>query len=195
MAISSSTPAHIAEAWREAEERDRQQRAEAHRLAAEAELARSAAALRLQTERKGSTVSVTFTPAPSPPEQAAREFATSPLPPAVSPTPSVSDMYHQTGDTGSIRTNGSSGSGGTKVSSEKVTHTAAVAVKAVKKGFFSSLIAGPTMHNAGVQRAVPTGPPVRKTYPAPRARTAKGAQALAAKAVVDDGASAVSSGA
>ncbi|GEM11084.1 regulatory protein Ral2 [Rhodotorula toruloides] len=190
MAISSSTPARIAEAWREAEERDRQQRAEAHRLAAEAELARSAAALRLQTERKGSTVCVTFTPAPA--DQAAREFATSPPPPAVSPTPIVSEMYHQAGDTGSIRTNGSSGSGGTKVSSEKVTQTAAVAVKAVKKGFFSSLIAGPTMHNAGVQRAVPTGPPVRKTYPAPRARTAKGAQALAAKAVVDDGASAVS---
>ncbi|BGO95746.1 hypothetical protein NBRC10512_001582 [Rhodotorula toruloides] len=190
MAISSSTPARIAEAWREAEERDRQQRAEAHRLAAEAELARSAAALRLQTERKGSTVSVTFTPAPA--EQAAREFATSPFPPAVSPTPSVSDLYHQTGDTGSIHTTGSSGSGGTKVSTEKVQQKAAVAVKAVKKGFFSSLIAGPTMHNAGVQRAVPTGPPVRKTYPAPRARTAKGAQALAAKAVVDDGASAVS---
>ncbi|GAA5848620.1 hypothetical protein JCM9279_002719 [Rhodotorula babjevae] len=45
--ISSSTPARIAEAWREGEERDRRQRAEAARLAAEADLARSTAAMRL----------------------------------------------------------------------------------------------------------------------------------------------------
>ncbi|GAA5908879.1 hypothetical protein JCM8208_005607 [Rhodotorula glutinis] len=45
--ISSSTPARIAEAWREGEERDRRQRAEAARFAAEADLARSTAAMRL----------------------------------------------------------------------------------------------------------------------------------------------------
>ncbi|GJN94458.1 hypothetical protein Rhopal_007538-T1 [Rhodotorula paludigena] len=186
MAISPSTPAHIAEAWRAGEEWDRQQRAEAARLAAETEsLSRNTSLLRLGGERKGSVASGGAGALGSIPESSDSGFT-------ASPTPSISNLANtlSTGN-GSIRSHDdnssmrSRGSNETKNSSERAAEAAAstaqAAAKVVKKGLFSGLLAGPTMHNAGMTKKVapPTGPAPKRSYPRPTPRTAKGAAALA----------------
>ncbi|BGP51829.1 hypothetical protein JCM10450v2_007785 [Rhodotorula kratochvilovae] len=197
--ISSSTPARIAEAWREGEERDRRQRAEAARLAAEADLARGVGSLRLGggdgrgsvsgegSGRKASVASAqTLGSIP--------ESAYGPLNGALngggfasSPTPSLgggggAGSGGSAGDAASIRTSGSRESSGTKHSSEKAaavaTKAAETTAKVVKKGLFSGFM-GPTIHNAGTAKKAPTGPAPKRAYPRPTPRTAKGAQALA----------------
>ncbi|GAA6004634.1 uncharacterized protein JCM10292_005699 [Rhodotorula paludigena] len=186
MAISPSTPAHIAEAWRAGEEWDRQQRAEAARLAAETEsLSRNASLLRLGGERKGSVASSGAGALGSIPESSDSGFT-------ASPTPSISNLANTLStDNGSIRSHDdnssmrSRGSNETKNSSERAAEAAAstaqAAAKVVKKGLFSGLLAGPTMHNAGMTKKVapPTGPAPKRSYPRPTPRTAKGAAALA----------------
>ncbi|GAA5919252.1 hypothetical protein JCM1841_006521 [Sporobolomyces salmonicolor] len=174
--IAASTPSRIVDAWREGEERDRRQRAEAARLAAEAELSRK----RLSSERKASvpTISAGSTLNSIPEQDQGLQ-----LPPmhdtgsafSLAPTPSV-QMYKDS-DIGSIETSSSGqDSNSTGTSSEKAATVAAtaghLAAKVVKKGFFNSFMGGDlVVHNAGAKAApIAQGPPVRKVYPPPRPR-------------------------
>lgn len=168
--ISLSTPDHIAKAWREAEERDQIQRLDALRIAVEADIAKSAAALRLAQEQK---------------HQAERNAI-------ASSRPSTATAF-SSDETASIRTSNSGRSDSTRLSAEKPVVAAAAAARAVKKGFFSSLVSGPTIHNAGVARPKTAGPAPKRMYPAPTPRTAKGSSALNARQAGSSVASSASS--
>ncbi|GAA5912223.1 hypothetical protein JCM5296_005451 [Sporobolomyces johnsonii] len=171
--ISVSTPSRIADAWREGEERDRRQRAEAARLAAEAELSRK----RIGGERKAS---VTTTPTGSTLNSIPEQEHGLQLPPmhdvgsAFSLGATASVHGYVDSDGGSIET--SSSGKDSRTSSEKAATVAStaghLAAKVVKKGFFNSFLGGDlVVHNAGVKAApIAQGPPVRKVYPAPRPR-------------------------
>lgn len=110
----------MAEAWREGEERERLQRLENARLAAEAAADKHA---------KPSSSSAGLGAIP---EHRSR---------------TSSHQEGSSGDTDSLRTTRSSESGGTKSVVMPKAVVANVAVKA-KKGFFSSLTAMPTIHSA-----------------------------------------------
>lgn len=171
---NTATPARIAEAWREGEERDRRQRAEQARLEAESGFARlrlgqrngsvatnssggSSSFLAADQSRRPST-----TPSSVVPSGGVVAFSSS-------PTASVSN-FRRDSDVTSFRTTSSGGdSGHTQTSSEKAVKGAAVVGKVIKKGLFAGLMAQPEFHQAGTAAApVATGPPVRKVYPAPR---------------------------
>lgn len=134
---TTSTPARVAEAWREGEERERQQRLENARLAAEAAADKASKPLNSIPEHRNRASS------------------------------------HQDNDSSSLRTTQSSDSGGNKSIVIPKAVVANVAVKA-RKGFFSSLGAMPTIHNAqGGMAQVPMGQAApKKMYPAPQPRYA-----------------------
>ncbi|BGP20232.1 hypothetical protein JCM10213v2_008369 [Rhodosporidiobolus nylandii] len=186
MPIATSTPARIAEAWREGEERDRRQRAEAARLQAEAgDVNRGLFGLRIG-DRKGS-----ITPSmDSIPEQDANNTH------AYGATASISGLTFPADDGDSIRTSSSSGgnSTATRQSAEKAAAAAATAAtvtaKVVKKGFLGGLLAQPTMHNGGTKGApAAVGPPPRRSYPAPRTRKEVEEMKKAAKKASSSGSS------
>ncbi|GAA5985380.1 hypothetical protein JCM10908_006952 [Rhodotorula pacifica] len=181
--ISASTPAHIARAWREAEERDQLQRLEGLRIDVEADIARSAAALRYAQEQKRAGLAVD----PSQPDRHAYHASGVPSQTGISD----SSASTQADETASIRTSNSGNSNSTRTSSDKPV-VAIAAVRAVKKGFLSSLVSGPTIHNAGVARAKTAGPAPKRMYPAPTPRSAKGSNALCQRAGPSDGSSASS---
>ncbi|GAA5973949.1 hypothetical protein JCM11641_001237 [Rhodosporidiobolus odoratus] len=172
--VAASTPARIAETWRDGEERDRRQRAEAARRQAEADVSR----LRI-FDRKGS---MTPSMASGSTEQSARAAPGDRY--QFSPTPSISGLVQPADlDNISIRTTSTGGaSSSTRQSSERAAAAAAAAAsaastaaqvtaKVAKKGFLGSILAQPTMHSGGTKGAAPAiGPPARKVYPAPRTR-------------------------
>ncbi|GAA5994960.1 hypothetical protein JCM5350_007203 [Sporobolomyces pararoseus] len=171
---NTATPARIAEAWREGEERDRRQRAEQARLEAESGLAR------LRLGQRNGSVATTSSGGSSSFLAADQSRRPSTTPSSVvpsggvvafssSPTASVSN-FRRDSDVTSFRTTSSGGdSGHTQTSSEKAVKGAAVVGKVIKKGLFAGLMAQPEFHQAGTAAApVATGPPVRKVYPAPR---------------------------
>lgn len=168
----AATPARIADAWREGEERDRRQRAEQARLEAEAE----ANFGRLRLGQRNGSIATTSSGGSSLLGDQSRRPSTTPssvVPSGVafslSPTESIADFYRDS-DVASFRTNSSGAdSGHTQTSSEKAVKGAATVGKVIKRGLFAGLMAQPEFHQAGTAAApVATGPPARKVYPAPR---------------------------
>ncbi|GAA5834573.1 hypothetical protein JCM11251_007042 [Rhodosporidiobolus azoricus] len=188
--IAASTPARIAEAWREGEERDRRQRAEAARLAAEADMSR----LRIG-ERKGSIAPSTLSSIEESRRGSEDPNAASTY--SFGATPAVTGLvFPLENDGSSIKTSSSSGgmSTSTRQSAEKAaavaTQAATVTTKAVKKGFLAGFLSQPVIHNAGTKSApAAVGPPVRKSYPAPRTRKEVEEAKKAAKLASDSGSS------
>ncbi|GAA5901482.1 uncharacterized protein JCM6883_000225 [Sporobolomyces salmoneus] len=176
IAANAATPARIAEAWREGEERDRRQRAEQARLEAESGFAR------LRLGQRNGSIATMSSGSSSNPGDPSRRPSTTPssiepssnhnseaTPFSILPTGSVANYYRDS-DTTCCRTTSSGGdSGYTQTSSEKAVKGAATVGKVIKKGLFAGLMSQPEFHQSGTAAApVATGPPVRKVYPAPR---------------------------
>ncbi|GAA5926440.1 uncharacterized protein JCM15063_000277 [Sporobolomyces koalae] len=170
----AATPARIAEAWREGEERDRRQRLEQARLEAEANFAR----LRI-AQRNGSVATTSSSLSGGYYDAQSRRPSTTPslTPSGVafshSTTESVTNYQRDT-DATSVRTDSSGAdSGFTQLSSEKAGKAAAASAtavgKVIKKGLWAGLLAQPEFHQTAAA-PVATGPPARKVYPAPRPR-------------------------
>ncbi|GAA6020559.1 hypothetical protein JCM10207_008668 [Rhodosporidiobolus poonsookiae] len=183
MPIANTVPARIAEAFLAGEERDRRQRAEAARLAAETSFSK----LNLGS-RKGS-----ITPSFGSSER--RDSDASMF--AFGATERITGMtLPRDGDNASIKTASSSGnSNSTKASAERAAaaaqaaaQAAGAATKVVKKGFLSGILAQPTLH-AQKGGATATGPPPRRVYPAPRTRKEVEDAKKAAKLASDSGSS------